>query len=128
VAGTCFVPARAVWEALGAAVAWDAARREAVVSRDGLVLRLPVDAVAVAEPDPVTGREALKYRHVAYLNGERRDLSALEAAYIPGGRVPEVALRVVSGRILLPVRFAAGLLGAEVYWDGGARKVRLVGR
>lgn len=122
VAGTCFVPARAVWEALGAAVAWDAARREAVVSGAGLVLRLPVDPVDTAGPGPVAGH------HMAYLNGERRDLSALEAAYIPGGRVPEVPLRLVGGRILLPVRFVAGLLGAEVRWNGEAWKVCVVGR
>ena len=123
IAGSCFVPAREVWEALGATVTWDANHREVLVVKDGVTLRLPVDPVAVVEPDPVTGREVSRYRHVAYLNGVRHDLSALVAAYTPGGRFPEVALRITGGRLLLPVRLVAGVLGAKVKWNGEEWKV-----
>lgn len=122
-AGSCFVPAREVWEALGAAVTWDANRREVVVGKDGLTLRLLVDPVAIVEDDPAIGQKTLRYRYVAYLNGERRDLSALAAVYTPGGRAPEVALRIIDGRLLLPVRLVAGVLGAKVKWNNKEWKV-----
>ncbi|MGB9803908.1 stalk domain-containing protein [Desulfofundulus sp.] len=123
IAGSCFVPAREVWETLGAAVTWDANRREVVVVKDGLTLRLPVDPVTITEDDPASGQKTLRHRHVAYLNGEHRDLSALAAAYTPGGRAPEVALRITGGRVLLPVRLVAGVLGAKVKWNDEEWKV-----
>lgn len=122
--GACFVPAKAVWEALGARVSWDAARREVVVTREGLVLRLPIEP-EVADSRPAAGQKTLPRRHVAYLNGERRDFAVLAAAYAPGASFPEPALRVVQGRLMLPVRLAAGLFGARVGWDAEALKVKV---
>jgi hypothetical protein len=124
VGGTCFVPAKAVWEALGARVRWDAARREVVVTREGLTMRVPIEPELV-ESHSSAGQKTLGRRHVAYLNGERRELALLAATYAPGASFPEPALRVVQGRLLLPVRLAAGLLGARAEWEAVGLKVKV---
>ncbi|MGB9885640.1 MAG: stalk domain-containing protein [Moorellales bacterium] len=122
--GACFVPAKAVWEALGARVVWDAARREVVATAEGLTLRVPIEP-EVVDSRSAAGQKTLPRRYVAYLNGERRDLAALAAACAPGASFPEPALRVVQGRLLLPVRLAAGLLGARAEWEAVGLKVKV---
>lgn len=93
------------------------------MAKDGLTLRLPLDPAAVVARDPATGQETVRRRYVAYLNGERRDLAGLAAAYSPGDSAPEPALRVAGGRLLLPVRLAAGLFGVRAEWDAAGLSV-----
>lgn len=92
------VPMRAIFEALGSKVDWDGASRT---------------VTATAGADPSTGLSRLLKLTVgqktAYLDGRPVEL--------------DVPARMVKGRTLVPVRFAAEALGAQVDWQAAARRV-----
>lgn len=87
------VPLRALFEALGVEVHWDAATRTVRAGGADLSLVLQVD------------------RELALLGADEVEL--------------EVPPRLVSGRVLVPVRFVAEALGGTVEWDAVHRAVRI---
>ncbi|MCL2352953.1 MAG: stalk domain-containing protein [Firmicutes bacterium] len=89
--GRTLVPLRAIFEALGAGVDWDAAAQTVTGTRGKTVIRL-----TVGSPD-------------AYVNGVRIRL--------------ETAPEAVNGRTMVPLRFIAESLGAEVQWLPETRMV-----
>ena len=91
-----FLPIRAVAEALGGTVGWDAATRTATV-------RLGIHQVSLQIGS-----------NVAIVDGVRRPIDSTDALVVPV---------ILSGRTLLPVRFVAESLGCQVDWDAATRTV-----
>ena len=86
------VPLRFIAEALGNTVEWDAKKRAALVDSSSIS-----DAAvpeAASEDDPIR-------------------------IYVAGMELnPEVPAQIIEGRTMVPLRFIAEALGAEVGWDG----------
>ena len=87
------VPFRAIFEALGMEVEWDADTQTAIGVNEELKIGLPVGALT------------------AYINGAGKTLDA-----------PTI---IQDGRTLVPLRFVAEAMGANVSWDGSVRIVRI---
>lgn len=96
--GRTFVPFRAIFEQMGAAVSWDNETRTVIAERNGRVVRLPIgeNVVEITE------------------NGETRTLTTDAAAFIENERT------------LVPVRFAAQAFGACVDWESATSTVLIV--
>lgn len=98
-AGRTLVPVRFAAEALGAQVAWDAARQEVLIT-------VP----------PERGNAGTM---VVLTPGA-------PSAEVNGHQVPlEVPARIIRDRTYVPLRFVAETLGAEVEWDEPTRTVRV---
>ncbi|MBT9152844.1 MAG: hypothetical protein DDT35_01070 [Firmicutes bacterium] len=93
-AGRVLIPFRALFEAFGAIVGWDAATETVTGQKGDTTIAL------------VLGR------NVATVNGRQVNL--------------DVAPFALTGRTLVPLRFVAENLGAEVRWDEAARTVVVV--
>jgi len=102
--GRTYVPLRFVSEALGAAVTWDNANREAAVSRNGTWVYMPVNSNKATV-------DAVNPRFEQMLN-------------VPPNIVKTVPLDapalLVNGRTMVPLRFISEALGAEVEWQAPA--------
>ncbi|MCM1150083.1 MAG: copper amine oxidase N-terminal domain-containing protein [Butyricicoccus sp.] len=96
--GRTYVPFRAVFEALGAEVDFDAATRTVSASRNGTTVLIPIGSSELTVQQG--GVSYSKYMDAA--------------AYIEGGRT------------YIPVRYAAEALGCSVGWDADDRTVILV--
>lgn len=97
VEGRTFVPMRAVFEALGANVTWQAEQQLIMATEGSKIMVLKI------------GSDLLNVCDVA--TGETKDITLDVAPYIN------------SGRTLVPVRAVSEALGALVSWDGDARLV-----
>lgn len=93
VSGRTLVPLRAIFEALGAKVAWDQATRSVSATWAGGSLSLPVGSPK------------------ATVKGTQRDL--------------DVPARIISGRTMVPLRFVAEAMGAQVGWYEKSRAVTI---
>jgi uncharacterized protein YkwD len=93
--GRVMLPARAVFEEMGAVVAWSEGSGLIQAVRGDMTVK-----IRVGEP-------------VMYVNGRQVDL--------PGGVVPQI----IDGRTLFPVRAAADSLDLAVEWDEASRTVTL---
>jgi len=91
--GRAMVPARAVFEALGAEVLWDAREQRVTIVRGETQSQLWI---------------------------------GVPLARVDGRTLPvQPAPRLVSGRAVVPVRFAEDALGFRVVWDEASRSIRL---
>jgi len=93
-----FLPIRAVAEALGGTVGWDAATRTATVTLGGHQVSLQIGS------------------NVAMLDGVRKPIDSTDALVVPV---------ILSGRTLLPVRFVTESLGCAVGWEPASRTVTI---
>lgn len=93
-----FLPIRAVAEALGGTVGWDAATRTATVTLGGHQVSLQIGS------------------NVAILDGVRKPIDSTDALVVPV---------ILSGRTLLPVRFVAESLGCQVDWLASEKKITI---
>jgi len=100
--GHTLIPARAVFEALGATVTWDGAARQVRVERGDVQITLTVDS-----------DEAV----VRTLGPEERT----EVRTMPQPAI------VLNGRTLIPLRFVSETLGCEVGWDSSTKQVTIEG-
>lgn len=92
--GRTLVPLRALFEVLGAAVAWDGQARAVTATRGERWVRVRIDRrLACVAPD------------------------CLQAVLL------DVPARIQGDRTFVPVRFVATALGASVRWDGATRTV-----
>lgn len=102
--GRTYVPLRFVSEALGAAVTWDTATQEAVVSRNGTWVYMPVNS-SEARVDTVNPQFKQKLDE-------------------PPNIVKTVSLDapalLVNDRTMVPLRFISEALGAKVEWQAPA--------
>lgn len=94
VGGSTLVPMRAIFEALGATVNWDAASQMVTATKGDTTIKL------------IIGMQT------AQVNGHETALS--QPAQLMGGRT------------MVPLRFVAEALNAEVKWDGGTRSVIII--
>ena len=94
----CFRPIRAVAEALGGTVGWDAATRTATVTLGGHQVSLQIGS------------------SVAVLDGVRTPIDSADALVVPV---------ILSGRTLLPVRFVAESLGCQVDWLAPEQRITI---
>jgi hypothetical protein len=92
------LPIRWVAEPLGADVQWDPAARKATVSLGGTTLELWIG------------------KSQAHVNGKSVAIDQQNAKVVP---------LIMSGRTMLPVRFVAEQLGADVQWDPAARSITI---
>ncbi len=97
--GRTYVPFRAVFEALGAEVDYDAATRTVSAARNGTTVRIPIGS-----------------NMIEVTNGAISYSNYMDAA----------AFVSEAGRTYIPVRYAAEALGCCVGWDADDRTVILV--
>ncbi len=96
--GRTLVPIRAVVESLGGIVSWDTAARTATVSLGGVSLKLTVGQAT------------------ALVNDRQVPIDSSNPGVVP---------RVISGRTMLPLRFVAENLGADVQWEGSTQTITI---
>ena len=94
-----FLPIRAIGEAIGAFVSWDAPTQKVTVTRGGNVLEFMIDWPQ------------------AKLNGWAKKIDPHDMDVVPV---------IMNGRTLLPLRFVAEALGLDVAWDPTTKKITIV--
>jgi len=100
VEGRTLLPIKWVAEPLGADVAWDATDRKVTVSLGSTTLQLWIG------------------KGEALVNGRSVAIDPQNAKVVP---------LIVSSRTMLPIRFVAEQLGADVQWDPVARSITITG-
>ena len=98
VEGRTLVPIRAVVESLGGTVAWDAASQTVTISVDGTELKL------------VIGKSN------ALVNGKSTPIDSTN---------PKVVPQILNNRTMLPLRFVAESLGADVQWEASTETITI---
>jgi sugar lactone lactonase YvrE len=98
VEGRTLVPIRAVVESLGGTVVWDASSRTVTISLDGTELKL------------VIGKSS------ALVNGKSRPIDSTN---------PNVVPQILNSRTMLPLRFVAESLGADVQWEDSTQTITI---
>ncbi len=93
IGGSTMVPMRAIFEALGASITWDASTQTVKAAKGNITISLLIGA------------------QTAMVNGIETPLSQ--------------AAQILNGRTLVPLRFVAESLQAEVLWDGNARTITI---
>lgn len=96
--GRTLVPVRAVVESLGGTVGWDAGSQTVTISLDGTELKL------------VIGKSN------ALVNGKSTPIDSAN---------PKVVPRILNSRTMLPLRFVAESLGADVQWDDSTQTITI---
>jgi hypothetical protein len=96
VEGRTLLPIRAVIESLGGIVAWDAGTRTVTISLDGTELKL------------VIGKAG------ALVNGKSTPIDSTNSKVVP---------LILNSRTMLPLRFVAESLGADVQWDDSTQTI-----
>ncbi|MCD6168668.1 MAG: copper amine oxidase N-terminal domain-containing protein [Caldisericia bacterium] len=99
VEGRTLLPIRWVAEPLGADVGWDGKERKVTVSLNDTTIELWIG------------------KPTARVNG-------IEKPIDPNN--PKVVPMILNGRTMLPVRFVAENLGADVLWDGTTKTVTII--
>ena len=94
--GRTLVPIRAVVEALGGTAAWDAPTQTVTIGLQGTVLKL------------VIGKSS------ALVNGTPTPIDPANAKVVP---------QIISSRTMLPLRFVAESLGADVQWEASTQTI-----
>ncbi|MHB8071064.1 MAG: stalk domain-containing protein [Candidatus Cryosericum sp.] len=100
VEGRTLLPIKWVAEPLGALVAWDATDRKVTISLKGTTLELWIG------------------KSQARVNGVAVPIDSENAKVVP---------LIVSGRTMLPVRFVAEQLGADVQWEASTKTITITG-
>ncbi|HZL83300.1 MAG TPA: stalk domain-containing protein [Candidatus Deferrimicrobium sp.] len=98
VEGRTLIPIRAIIESLGGTVAWDADSRTVTISLDGTKLNL------------VIGKSS------ALVNGKSTPIDSTN---------PKVVPQILNSRTMLPLRFVAESLGADVQWEASTQTITI---
>jgi len=98
VEGRTLVPIRAVVESLGGTVSWDAGSQTVMISLDGTQLKL-----VVGKP-------------TALVNGRVTAIDSTNAKVVP---------QILNGLTMLPLRFVAESLGADVRWEASTQTITI---
>jgi len=96
--GRTLVAIRPIVEALGGTVGWSASDRKVTIVQGGHTVALWID------------------RSSATIDGRSVPIDASSSAVAP---------RIISGRTMLPVRFVAEALGAQVEWDAILKRITI---
>ncbi|BAL80364.1 stalk domain-containing protein [Caldisericum exile] len=92
------LPIRAVVEVLGGTVGWDGTERKVTVSLGSKILELWIG------------------KPTAKLNGKDTPIDATNTNVVP---------EIINSRTMLPLRFVAESLGADVQWDGTTKTITI---
>ncbi|NPV88375.1 hypothetical protein HPY42_02440 [Coprothermobacteraceae bacterium] len=92
------LPIRAIVEALGGQVGWDANQKKVTVTLGSKTVELWIG------------------KNTALVNGRQVMIDATN---------PKVVPEIINGRTMLPLRFVAESLGCSVEWDGNTQTVRV---
>jgi hypothetical protein len=98
VEGRTLVPIRAVVESLGGTVAWDAGSQTVTITLGTTQLKLVIG------------------RSTALVNGKSTAIDSTN---------PKVVSLIQNGRTMLPLRFVAESLGADVQWNGSTQTITI---
>jgi hypothetical protein len=98
VEGRTLLPIKWVAEPLGAAVTWNAADRKVTITLNGTTLELWIG------------------KSQARVDGVAVPIDSSNAKVVP---------LIVSGRTMLPVRFVAEQLGADVQWEASTKTITI---
>ena len=98
VEGRTLIPIRTIIESLGGTVAWDAASQTVTILLDGTRLKL------------VIGKSS------ALVNGKSMLIDSTN---------PKVVPQILNSRTMLPLRFIAESLGADVQWQGSTQTITI---
>ncbi|MHB8071584.1 MAG: stalk domain-containing protein [Candidatus Cryosericum sp.] len=99
VAGRTLVAIRPIVDALGGSVDWSPADRKVTITVRSVVLQLWID----------------------------KSSSIVNGALVPIDRSnTTISPKIVSGRTMLPLRFVAEALGAQVDWDAATKKITII--
>ncbi|NPV88377.1 copper amine oxidase N-terminal domain-containing protein [Coprothermobacteraceae bacterium] len=96
--GRTLLPIRAIVEALGGQVGWDANQKKVTVTLGSNRVELWIG------------------KNTALVNGRQVMIDATN---------PKVVPEIINGRTMLPLRFVAESLGCSVEWDGNTQTVRV---
>ncbi|MDL2248856.1 copper amine oxidase N-terminal domain-containing protein, partial [Tyzzerella sp. OttesenSCG-928-J15] len=97
--GRTLVPLRAIAESLGAEVAWDGDLGKITLSTDEMVNTLYIDDVNAVKTDAEGNETAITL---------------------------DVPPMIIDGRTMVPARYIAESMGAEVGWDGDTQTITIV--
>jgi hypothetical protein len=98
VEGRTLIPIRTIIESLGGTVAWDAGSRTVTISLGGTKLNL------------VIGKSS------ALVNGKSMPIDSTN---------PKVVPQILNSRTMLPLRFVAESLGADVQWQSSTQTITI---
>ncbi|MHB8107234.1 MAG: stalk domain-containing protein [Candidatus Cryosericum sp.] len=96
-----FLPVRAIAEATGSSVSWDARTRKVTVKRKDRTVELWIG------------------KNIARVNGTAKNIDADDYRVVP---------IIMNARTLLPLRFVAESVGLDVHWSDAARMVTITWR
>ncbi|WP_197535273.1 stalk domain-containing protein [Caldisericum exile] len=96
--GRTLLPIRAIIEALGGTVSWDATTRKVTISLGNNTIELWIG------------------RSIAKVNGTDTPIDSTN---------PKVVPEIINGRTMIPLRFVAESLGADVQWDGTTKTITI---
>jgi hypothetical protein len=99
--GRTLVPIRAIIEALGGTVGWDATTKKATVTLGKKIIALWIG------------------KNTATVNGVSTLIDSTNAKVVP---------EIINGRTMLPLRFVAENLGATVGWDQNTQTITITYR
>jgi len=92
------LPIRAIVEALGGSVSWDATERKVTVSLGSTTIELWIG------------------KSIAKVNGIDTPIDSTN---------PKVVPEIINSRTMLPIRFIAETLGCDVQWDGTMKTITI---
>jgi len=93
------LPIRAVVEALGGTVGWDATERKVTVSLGSTTIELWIG------------------KSTAKVNGVNKSIDSSNSKVVP---------EIINGRTMLPLRFVTENLGCTVQWDGTTKTITII--
>jgi len=92
------LPIRAIVEALGGTVGWDATERKVTVSLDSKAIELWIG------------------KSIAKVNGIDTQIDSINSKVVP---------EIINSRTMLPLRFVTESLGCDVGWDNDTRTITI---
>jgi len=97
--GRTLLPIRAIIEALGGSVSWDAAEKKVTVSLGSTTIELWIG------------------KSIAKVNGVDTPIDSKNSKVVP---------EIINGRTMLPLRFVTESLGCDVQWDGTTQTITII--
>jgi len=92
------LPIRAIIEALGGSVSWDATERKVTVTLGSKTIELWIG------------------KNIAKVNGTDTPIDSTNSKVVP---------EIINSRTMLPLRFVTENLGCDVQWDGGTQTITI---
>ena len=112
------IPIRAVMEAVGCFVTWNAKEKRVTITIDDTIVKIYMHDPEYVEAPVFMGVNAPYETKGFYEGGRVMNVNGII-------KVNDVAPIIMNNRMFLPFRFVAESVGSEVSWDGDLKKVTL---